>query len=102
MKRMSLRHVLVCMALSALSVALPLTESSAGSPHFPWHSKHSAHAQTPFGNVPVEVLSVPALSPVAALPSKQAYPYGWFGSNPVPQWKRSFGVSKAYTQWSRY
>ncbi len=34
-------------------------------------------------------------------PTKQPYPYGWFGPQPTPQWKRSFGSSKAHTQWSR-
>jgi hypothetical protein len=54
------------------------------------------------GNVPVQVLSQPATSPLQPLPPKQAYPYGYFGAQPSPQWKRSFGVSRGHTQWSRY
>ena len=69
----------------------------AGNPSFPWH----AHSTPPMGQLPVRVLSAPAQTPLETLPSKQPYPYGWFGRNPTPQWQRSFGSSKIYTQWSR-
>ncbi|MFY7876244.1 MAG: hypothetical protein ACOVQM_12415 [Pirellula sp.] len=29
-----------------------------------------------------------------------AYAYGWFGSQPAPQWSRQFGNRNAYTQWT--
>lgn len=80
----------------AAVATLPAPVCLAGSPAFPWHTP------APVGSVPVRVLSQPAVAPIEPLPPKQAYPYGWFGSKPTPQWKRSFGVSRAYTQWSRY
>ncbi len=70
----------------------------AGDITFPWPHSNPA----PVGRVPARVLPKPATSPVEVLtPSKQPYPYGWFGPNPTPQWKRSFGSAKNYTQWSR-
>ena len=39
--------------------------------------------------------------PIQSLPPKVGYAYGWFGSNPTPQWGRHFGHSKNFTQWSR-
>jgi hypothetical protein len=70
----------------------------AGDIAFPWHHSNPP----PVGRVPARVLPKPAITPIeVTAPSKQPYPYGWFGPNPTPQWKRSFGSSKAYTQWSR-
>lgn len=30
----------------------------------------------------------------------QTYSYGWFGAKPRPQWSRSFGYYRNYTEWS--
>ncbi|MCC6511207.1 MAG: hypothetical protein IT423_19050 [Pirellulaceae bacterium] len=73
-------------------------KAHAGSPTFPWHG---ANSQVPVGRVPARVLNRAATTPLDVAAPKQAYPYGWFGPNPTPQWKRSFGASKGYTQWSR-
>ncbi len=72
----------------------------AGSPAFPWNSGSKPIVSA--GSAPVRALSPPAQAPIEVYPTKQAYPYGWFGSNPSYHWKRSFGTGKNYTQWSRY
>lgn len=83
--------------LAALVIlGLPCGLCRAGSPVFPWNGSPQV------GSAPARVLSQPAATPIEPMPAKQAYPYGWFGPKPAPQWKRSFGVSRAYTQWSRY
>jgi hypothetical protein len=84
------------------AVAFSADACSAAAPGFPWHSRSANPVQPVTGNVPVQVLSQPATSPLQPLPPKQAYPYGYFGAQPSPQWKRSFGVSRGHTQWSRY
>ena len=84
------------LAIAILTCGNSLAE--AGDLAFPWHKSNPA----PVGRVPARVLPKPATTPIEVLqPSRQPYPYGWFGPNPTPQWKRSFGSSKNYTQWSR-
>lgn len=84
------------LAIAIIALANPLVQ--AGELAFPWHSS----SPVPAGRVPARVLPKPPTTPIEVLPpSKQPYPYGWFGPNPTPQWKRSFGSSKNYTQWSR-
>jgi len=103
---MHLKLIGICRILGCIAVLLAglVVRLEAGSPVFPWHSQH--HDQAPVGNVPVQVLGRPATSPVTVLPTKQAYPYGWFGADPSKHvhlhWKRSFGPSKTYTQWTKY
>ena len=99
---MSLRSVTYQVALPLLSLALTAAQCAAAAPRFPWHGHAAAHAQPAVGQVPAQVLTQPATTPTEPLPPKQAYSYGWFGSNPTYHWKRSFGVSRGYTQWSRY
>ena len=38
--------------------------------------------------------------PTIELPTRQPYAYGWFGTQTSPQWTRSFGSARRYTQWS--
>ena len=99
---MSLRSVTCLVALPLLSLAFAAADCTAATPRFPWHGHAPAHAQPAVGRVPAQVLTHPATTPIEPLSPKQAYSYGWFGSNPTYQWKRSFGVSRGYTQWSRY
>ncbi len=85
------------LAVIALFAWIPAT-THAGEIAFPWHGSTPA----PIGRAPARVLSKPPTTPIEVLaPTRQPYPYGWFGPNPTPQWKRSFGSSKNYTQWSR-
>ena len=99
---MRLRSGICLVALALVGIALGAADCTAAAPQFPWHGHYPRHAPPAVGGVPAQVLPHPATTPVDVLPPKQAYPYGWFGSNPAHQWKRSFGVSRGYTQWSRY
>ncbi len=99
----SVRLAGLVLALMLVALFTPLS-ASAGQPTFPWSSHKSGAPSSDlptYGSVPVRVLSQPALTPVEVQSPKQAYPYGFFGSQPNHHWKRSFGVSRAYTQWSR-
>ncbi len=42
-----------------------------------------------------------AARPIARMPEKVPYAYGWFGPNPDWHWNRQFGHSKSFTQWSQ-
>lgn len=84
---------------------------------FPWCAHgYSGHGQSSHGHsgsdAPPAAVSPPHLTlprnapPTATLmlqqelPPKSGYAYGWFGSNPAPQWGRHFGYSRNFTQWT--
>ena len=98
------------LAACLLIVALPRFVR-AGQPFaFPWGCPPATHASPPGSAVGYSVLPraashAPGELPVQTLPSKPAYAYGWFGSDPNShrnaQWGRHFGYSQSYTQWTK-
>ena len=92
-----------CALIAALDKTL-----AAGEPlRFPWGvSQSSFRLASPPGAAHVILPSGshrPTL-PVYSAPPKAPFAYGWFGSNPVPyskpSWGRHFGYLQNFTQWT--
>ncbi|WP_145077376.1 hypothetical protein [Aureliella helgolandensis] len=95
------------LAIAGLLLAGGPSPCFAQSPHaFPWGHAHQQAVPLPLPRMaPYAVLATPLSDeplqrPYRPLPATPPYAYGWFGSNPSPQWSRHFGVSHSHTQWT--
>lgn len=84
-------------------LAAPTSAVAAEPASFPWGCENCGPPMPP-SRAPYQTLpkaNTAAARPIDQLPAKVPYAYGWFGSNPSPQWSRQFGSSRAFTQWTR-
>ena len=89
-------------------VSVQATCLLADSPlHFPWSHgcKHTPPGPSS-ATAPYQVLTSPRgqqqpYTTLQPLYPKPGYAYGWFGSNPTPQFTRHLGVQRNFTQWKR-
>ena len=103
----ALRSALLRWVVAVFCVA-HMAPATAQEPSFPWCPTAHRAAASP-GMQPNPVYQTLAkshqaagqLEPVAQLPAKKSYAYGWFGSNPTPTWGRHFGYSRNFTQWTQ-
>ena len=98
--------IVMVVTLLAGSSRLIAAEPVAGEVVFPW-GRASPPAATapqaaisPYQTLPKINRHQPLPVAIQELSQKSGYAYGWFGSNPAPNWGRHFGYSRNFTQWT--
>jgi hypothetical protein len=72
---------------------------------FPWgHARANTSVPRSATSAPYQILNTaigkePAKIALQQMSPKAGYAYGWFGSNPTPQFTRHLGFHQNYTQW---